>query len=104
VATTAGALPAQHVIHVPTIDYQNRRRATVSEIERGARAALDRACELGCRSIAFPLLGAGVVGLPTVEVARAMLLGLRDTDLDVTLCAYSRSDREALREALEESG
>ncbi len=104
VATTAGSLPAKHVIHVPTIDYRNRRRATLEEIERGTRAALDLARELGCRSIAFPLLGAGVVGLPTVEVARAMLRGLRDADLDVTLCAYSRSDRDALREALGESG
>ncbi len=103
VATSAGTLPAKHVIHVPTIDYQNRRRATLDEIERGTRAALDLARELGCGSIAFPLLGAGVVGLPTVEVARAVLRGLLDTDLDVILCAYSRSDREALREALEET-
>ena len=102
VATTAGALPARHVIHVPTIDYQNRRRATLDDIERGTRAALNLARELGCRTIAFPLLGAGVVGLPTVEVARAMLRGLEGTELGVALCAYSRSDQDALREALGE--
>jgi O-acetyl-ADP-ribose deacetylase (regulator of RNase III) len=100
VATTGGSLPAKHVFHVPTIDYKNRRRATMEEIERGTRAALDLARELSCHSIAFPLLGAGVVGLPTVEVARAMLRALEVTELDVAVCAYSRSDREALREAL----
>jgi len=103
VATTAGSLKARHVIHVPTIDYKNRRRASLEEIYAGTKAALELAKELGHTSIAFPLLGAGVVGLPREEVARAMLRAIEEfPEMEVTVCAFARADREALRAALGE--
>jgi O-acetyl-ADP-ribose deacetylase (regulator of RNase III) len=96
-ATGAGSLKARHVIHVPTIDYRSGRRASLGDIEAGTRAALVLARELGARSIAFPLLGAGIVGLPRRQVAEAMLRALRDAgDLEVVVCAYARADKEAL--------
>jgi O-acetyl-ADP-ribose deacetylase (regulator of RNase III) len=97
VATGAGSLKARHVIHVPTIDYRSGRRATLADIEAGTRAALALAGELGARSIAFPLLGAGIVGLPRRQVAEAMVGVLREAqELDIVVCAYSRPDQEAL--------
>jgi O-acetyl-ADP-ribose deacetylase (regulator of RNase III) len=103
VATTAGSLKAKHVIHVPTIDYKNRRRASRDEIYAGTKAALELAKELGHTSVAFPLLGAGVVGLPGEEVARAMVRAIEEfPELDVTVCAFAAADRKALQAALGE--
>jgi len=97
VATGAGSLKAKHVIHVPTIDYRSSVRASLPYIEAGTRAALALARELGARSIAFPLLGGGIVGLPRRQVAEAMLRALREAgDLDIVVCAYARADKEAL--------
>jgi len=100
VATGAGSLKAKHVIHVPTIDYKNRERASLEEIYAGTKAALELAKELGHTSVALPLLGAGVVGLPREEVARAMIRAIEEfPELEVTVCAFAGADREALRAA-----
>ena len=72
-------------------------RSSLGDIEAGTRAALALARELGARSIAFPLLGAGIVGLPRRQVAEAMLRALHEAaDLEIVVCAYSRADKEAL--------
>lgn len=72
----------------------------MQDIYQGTKAALAVGRSLGLKRFAFPLLGAGVAGLPRREVAEAMLRALRESasggDLDVTLCAYSAADREAL--------
>lgn len=97
VATGAGSLKARHVIHVPTIDYRHSVRAGLDEIYDGTKAALELGKELGLQSFAFPLLGAGIVGLPRRQVAEAMLRAIKEhPELDVTVCAYSGPDREAL--------
>ncbi len=97
VATSAGRLKARYVIHVPTIDYRHSVRSGLNEIYNGTKAALELGKELGLRSFAFPLLGAGIVGLPRRQVAEAMLRAIREyPDLDVTVCAYSGLDREAV--------
>jgi O-acetyl-ADP-ribose deacetylase (regulator of RNase III) len=97
VATTAGSLQAKYVIHVPTIDYTSGRRAGLDDIYEGTKAALELCRELGLKSIAFPLLGAGIVGVPAREVAQAMARAIAEfPDVDTTLCAFSRADREAV--------
>ena len=72
VATGAGRLPAKCVIHVPTIDYTSGKKASLSDIKKGVLAALEIAKNTHCQKVTFPLLGAGVVGLPAKDVARAM--------------------------------
>jgi O-acetyl-ADP-ribose deacetylase (regulator of RNase III) len=100
VATTAGRLLARGirwVIHVPTIDYRSGRRAEPADLAAGVRAALSLARSLGCQSVAFPLLGAGIAGLDPTAAVRAMAAGLADcNDLTVTLCAFSPQDRAAV--------
>src|SRR3990170_7719762 len=96
-ATGAGQLRARHVIRVPTIDYTTGRRASLDDIYDGTKAALELGKGLGLRRFAFPLLGVGIVGLPRRQVAEAMLRAIREhPELDITVCAYSRPDREAL--------
>lgn len=72
VCTSAGNLPAKYVIHVPTIDYRSGKKASLVEIKKGAKAAFKLAKKLGCKSIALPLLGAGVVGLNKENVCKAL--------------------------------
>jgi len=97
VATTAGKLNARHVIHVPTIDYAHGRRASIDDIQEGTRAALELCRQLGLKSAAFPLLGAGIVGAPARAVAEAMARAMAEfPDIESTLCAYSAADVRAV--------
>ncbi len=97
VATTAGSLRARCVIHVPTIDYTSGRRASLDDIYRGTRAALQLCRDLGLKSAGFPLLGAGIVGVAPREVAGAMARAIAECpDIESTLCAFSAADREAV--------
>ncbi len=97
VATTAGALSARYVIHVPTIDYASGRRAGLDDIYRGTRAALELCRELGLESAGFPLLGAGIVGVAPKGVAEAMARAIAEfPDIESTICAFSSADREAV--------
>jgi len=97
VATSAGKLKARYVIHVPTIDYAHGKRASLDDIYRGTRAALELCRKLGLKSAAFPLLGAGIVGVPAREVAEAMARAMSEfPDIESTLCAYSAADVRAV--------
>jgi len=97
--TSAGRLKAQRVFHIPTIDYTTGRHATLDLITAVTRKALARCREQGYKSIAFPLLGAGVVGLERVAVARAIAQATREfPELDIIICAYGAADRQALEQ------
>ena len=97
VATGAGNLKARYVIHVPTIDYTRGRRAGLDDIYEGTRSALQLCRDLGLKSAGFPLLGAGIVGVAAREVAAAMARAIDEfPDIESTVCAYSRADREAV--------
>jgi len=102
VATTAGRLPCRCVLHVPTIDYRNGgRRATDDELRTGVAAALRLARERGCASVALPILGAGVAGVPADLACRRIAEGLElalaagDAPELVLVCAFSATDRVA---------
>ncbi|WP_287371630.1 macro domain-containing protein [Oceanithermus sp.] len=97
--TGAGRLPVKYVIHAAVLGSEP---ASYDSVRRATRAALEKARELGLRAVAFPLLGTGVGGLDTGEVARIMIQELRDApdDLEVTLYGYTDADVEAIRRAL----
>lgn len=89
------------MIHVPTVNYLEHRRATLEDIEAGTRAALRLAREMSLKSIAFPMLGTGVVGFPVKPVARGMLRVMREPefeDLDITICVHWQGGIEDVRE------
>lgn len=76
--TTAGDLPARWVIH--TVG-PNRR---AGETDRGLLVSCYRRClevadELGARTVAFPLVGAGVYGWSVEESVAAALEGFGET-------------------------
>jgi O-acetyl-ADP-ribose deacetylase (regulator of RNase III) len=80
--TTAGDLPATWVIHVvgPNFTAGERDRSLLTSCYANALRVAD---ELGARSIAFPLVSAGVYGWPLEDAVDAALETLRSTPTDV---------------------
>lgn len=101
--TTAGRLPAGWVVHVvgPNHRAGETDRALLTSCYR---RALEVADELGARSIAFPLISAGVYGWPLDDAAAAAVETIRAASTqveDVRLVAFGDAAAEALSTALE---
>jgi O-acetyl-ADP-ribose deacetylase len=90
--TTAGSMPARWVIHVvgPNHTRGERDRTLLTSCYR---RALEVADELGARSVAFPLVSAGVYGWPKEDAVDAALETLRATPTRVGLARIVAFDR-----------
>ena len=104
--TTAGKLPAQWVIHVvgPNFNAGERDRALLTSCYANALRIAD---ELGARTLAFPLVSAGIYGWPRQDAIAAAIDTLRgcaeDPGTEVTearMVAFNRSTYDAFRAAL----
>ena len=100
--TTAGRLPARWVIHVVGPDYRSGQtdRSLLTSCYANALAVAD---ELGARTVAFPLVSAGIYGWPLDDAAAAAVHTLRTTATAVErarLVAFNRAAYDALRRAL----
>jgi O-acetyl-ADP-ribose deacetylase len=97
--TTAGEMPATWVIHVVGPNFtrgQTDRSLLVSCYAR----ALAVADDLGARTVAFPLVSAGVYGWPRDDAIAAAVDTLRTTPTDVTearIVALGRDTFDAVR-------
>jgi O-acetyl-ADP-ribose deacetylase (regulator of RNase III) len=69
--TGAGKLPARFVIHAAGMALGGR--ADEPSVRSAMRAALERARERGCRSVAVPAIGAGIAGFPLQRCAELLL-------------------------------
>ena len=74
VATTAGDLPADHVIHAVGPVWRGGDAGEPELLASAHRRAIEVASELGCRSVAFPAISCGVYGYPP-ELAAAVAIG-----------------------------
>jgi len=68
VVTTAGRLKVKKVIHIPTIDYVNKKKITYEELKEVLGEVFNYCKENNFYKIATPLLGTGVVGLEKEKV------------------------------------
>jgi O-acetyl-ADP-ribose deacetylase len=75
VETTAGEMPARYVIHAATMELGGGTSGEI--VDRATRSTLDKAEELGCRSLALVAFGTGVGGFPLDEAARLMTAASR---------------------------
>jgi O-acetyl-ADP-ribose deacetylase (regulator of RNase III) len=75
VATGGGRLHARHVIHGAVMGQDLCTSADL--VQRTTRSCLERADELGCRSLALPAFGTGVGGFPLDECARLIVGAVR---------------------------
>jgi O-acetyl-ADP-ribose deacetylase len=80
--TTAGNLPARWVIHVvgPNFTAGERDRSLLTSCYANALRAAD---ELGARTVAFPLVSAGIYGWPREDAVDAAVETLRGTPTHV---------------------
>ena len=100
--TTAGNMPARWVIHVVGPNH------TAGETDRSLLTscyarALEVADELGARTLAFPLVSAGIYGWPLDDAVDAAVSTLQDADTRVEearIVAFGRETAEAIRQKL----
>jgi O-acetyl-ADP-ribose deacetylase (regulator of RNase III) len=100
--TTAGDLPAQWVVHTVGPNWnagQRDRRLLVSCYRR----SLQMADELGARSIAFPLISAGVYGWPKADAVDAAVDTILDSSTQVQearIVAFDGATHRKVQQAL----
>jgi O-acetyl-ADP-ribose deacetylase (regulator of RNase III) len=92
--TTGHALAARWVIHVvgPNFTAGERDRSLLVSCYSGALGVAD---ELGARSVAFPLVSAGIYGWPREDAVLAAVDTLRTTPTSVTSARIVAFGREA---------
>jgi O-acetyl-ADP-ribose deacetylase (regulator of RNase III) len=95
VETTAGDMPARWVIHAATMELGGPTSAAI--IERATRSTLDRAEQLGCRSLALVAFGTGVGGFPLDEAARLMVGAAREHEGGLERIVFAVHGDEAER-------
>jgi O-acetyl-ADP-ribose deacetylase (regulator of RNase III) len=108
-ATTAGALPARHVIHTVGPVWHGGGQGEDELLASCHRRALEVASELGCRTIAFPAISTGVYRFP-VERAAEIALATTAHELErrpeieqVTFVLFSDEHLEVYRSKLRSS-
>ena len=85
--TTAGDLPARYVIHV--VGPNRHAGQTDPELLASCyREALRVADEIGARTVASPLVSAGIYGWPLDDAARIAVETVRSTDTSVELVRF----------------
>ncbi|MDG5776674.1 macro domain-containing protein [Haloarculaceae archaeon H-GB1-1] len=96
--TDAYDLDAEWVVHAAAMPHYGDGRATAESIRDATRNALERADELGARSLVLPLLGTGVAGFEVADGARLVSQVVAEyepeTLSDVRVIAY---DDESVR-------
>jgi O-acetyl-ADP-ribose deacetylase (regulator of RNase III) len=93
VITPGFNLPAKYIIHAVGPIYRRHTPENAEELLRSAYInALNRAVEVGCKSIAFPLIASGAYKFPKGAALRIAVCAIRDfvaqNDIDVTLALF----------------
>src|ERR671918_921669 len=106
VATTAGELPAQWVIH--TVGPVYAKSEDRSHLLASCHVqSLHVADELGAKTVAFPAISTGVYGYPIDEAAPVAVAAIRSSDTsvqEVRFVLFDRTTYEAFVKALERAG
>lgn len=100
--TTGGAVPARRVIHTVGPNYAAGQRDR-SLLESCYRRSLEVADEVGARSIAFPLISAGIYGWPRREAITAAIdtIAATPTSVDeVRLVAFGDAAHDEIASAV----
>jgi O-acetyl-ADP-ribose deacetylase len=107
VSTTAGELPARWVIHTVGPVWEGGGAGEAGLLASAYRSSLERAREVGARSVAFPSISTGAYGYPLEEAAPlalstivAYLLEHPGTFEEIRLVAFSAADFHVYRDAL----
>ncbi len=107
VATTAGRLRAQYVIHTVGPVWHGGSHNEEELLASCYRNSLALAARLKCRSVAFPSISTGAYGFPVQQAARIAVRTISEQvprlNLDeVRLVLFSQADFDVYREAATE--
>jgi O-acetyl-ADP-ribose deacetylase (regulator of RNase III) len=80
-ATTAGELPARHVIHTVGPVWQGGEQREEELLASCHRRSLEVAADLDCRTVAFPAISTGIYGYP-VDLAAGIALRTTADELE----------------------
>lgn len=87
VITPGFKLPAEFIVHAVGPVWNGGARGEREQLYSAYKQALMRAKEKGCKSIAFPLISAGIFGYPKEDAWRVAIQACRDflTDSDIEI-------------------
>ena len=98
VATPAFSLPAKYVIHAVGPVWSGGTHDEAELLASCYKSSLELAESLGCTSIAFPLISAGIYGYPrreALQIAQKQSKAfLNDHEMDITLVLYDAAVME----------
>ncbi|WP_319449901.1 MULTISPECIES: O-acetyl-ADP-ribose deacetylase [unclassified Mycobacterium] len=97
--TTAGQLPARWVIHTVGPNYKAGQRDR-SLLESCYRRAMQVADELGARTVAFPLISAGIYGWPLRDAIDVAVETVSTVETGVAIVSLVALDDQAHNEIL----
>ena len=105
VRTTAGRLPADHVIHTVGPVWSGGRAGEPDLLSSAYRRSLEVAAAHGARTVAFPSISTGVYGYPKTQAAEtaldAVTAALAQLDLDeVRFVVFGADDRAIYQQAM----
>jgi O-acetyl-ADP-ribose deacetylase len=105
-ATTAGRLPARHVVHTVGPVWRGGERGEPALLASCHHRSLEVAGELDCRTVAFPAISTGVYGYPVelaapiaIEAVRTSLRSSPRIEL-VRFVLFGETARDAFASAL----
>ena len=109
VATTAGTLPADYVIHTVGPIYIRCGENCATLLASCYIDSLQVAGKLGCQSIAFPAISTGIYGYPKDEAASIAYEAVKDFlesgyDIKVIFLFHNSSDESLFRESMHGKG
>ena len=108
VATQAGNLPAQYVIHTVGPIYHQCKDQCASLLASCYTNALKRADELGCKDIAFPAISTGIYGYPKEAAAKIAYKSVNEylsgrQDMKAIFIFHNIESEALFKKAVEES-
>lgn len=106
VITTAGRLPANHVIHA--VGPRWGEGDEDAKLTGAVRASLELAREKGLESLALPAISTGIFGFPLKRAARLIMTAVRDhaarggSPAEIIVCLFGRESLEVFQETAAE--
>ena len=98
VSTHAFNVPANYIIHTYAPTWRGGIEGECAIIRSCYKTSLDLAADLGCKSVAFPLIGAGQMGCPITTALSEAVTTIREfllnSDIDVYLVLFGDSVSE----------
>ena len=106
VATSAGNMPASYVIHTVGPIYSQCGGRCEDLLFNAYTNSIQKALELGCRSISFPAISTGIYGYPKKEAARIAykaVQSFKDEDIKIFFVFHSQDSFDIFNEVLAEA-